>query len=240
MAKNTQFILPNDMQFTGTVINTAPNWMWQVGPAANAWASNWDINSAEGIERNGETVFTYNERNSKGRTAFVQGYTKTPAATGGAGLAPIVSITSVDGKGIVLNGNTTPQRIDIAATGRLYGGATTFGVLSLVIESSIAASYKKAGDASHWYMENYKGSIGWAAASLIIENDGNSYANVGPMKAMYRDVSYDILSVLQGKSEPNAHTVMGAFTSHLGKVETRWTTVPQTWNAALIAQVKIQ
>ncbi len=79
-----------------------------------------------------------------------------------------------------------------------------------------------------------------ATANLIIENDGNSYANVEPMKAMQRDVSYDILSVLQSKSEPNAHTVMGVFTSHLGKVETRWTMVPQTWNAALIAQVKIQ
>ena len=234
-----QFELPTDMKFTGSVVDTTPNWMWKIGASANMWAANWDINKSEGIEEKGKTTFLYNERNLKGRTAFVQGYTKYPAAKGGPGLAPIVTVMNATNAAIALNGNTIPQVIHIKASGRRHNGTTVSGIMSLTIESAVGVAYKKNGITSTWYTESNSGSIGWAAISLILENRGDFYENYGAATYIYQNIGYDISSVLRGDSVSDAHTIMGAFTSHLGKLKTSWEVVPNTWTATLIAQVRI-
>ncbi|HFQ5384001.1 hypothetical protein [Vibrio vulnificus] len=235
-----EFKLPSDIQFVGTVVNGAPQWQWYVHPEAQNWAADWDANASEGVTENGETVFSYTQRNSKGMNAFVQGYTGNPVAAGELGLTPVVTVMNANGQAVTLNGNTEPQKIDISAIGHLSSGETTNGVMSLNILSAVAVAYKKRDVSTEWYTESYEGSVGWAATSLILDNVGNIYKNNGAGNHIRHDSSYDILAVLQGLSEPNAYSIMASFTSHMRDVQTRWKVVPDSWEATLIAQVQLQ
>lgn len=239
------FELPTDMQFIGSVIDTAPSWQWEVHSGAKSWAQGWDANMSDGVKKGNATSFTYPSKNAAGRTTFVQGFMASPASSGRSDILPKVSITNVQGQRVLLNGNTQKQSLTIEATGHLSGGRTVPGTLSLSVESAYTVIYKRKGNNTYYYSEGYKGDIGWAAANVVINNLSRDYAfnsNGVQLRAQYirQDPGSSIASVIKGKSgSSEIYDVIGGFSSHLGEISTTWTTVPNTWSATLTAQIEV-
>ncbi|MEZ9362920.1 hypothetical protein AB4175_24040 [Vibrio cyclitrophicus] len=244
-ASGGSFELPTDMLFTGTVIDTAPNWQWEVHSEAQAWAQGWDADISDGIKDGNIIRFTYPSKNAEGRNAFVQGMMSSTASSGRSDILPQVSITDAQGQRVLLNGDTIKQAVTIDATGLLPGGATVPGTLSLSIESAYTVTYKRHSDITNYYSESYNGDIGWAAASVVINNLPEDYTFNGDgvkMRAQYARFAsgYSIASVIKGDAGPSdMYDVVGGFSSHLSEISTSWTTVPNTWTATLTAQIEI-
>lgn len=239
------FKLANDIQFIGSVVDTTPTWSWQLYPDSKAWATDWDATRNEGIVEDGKVRFEYIDKNSQGRTAFVQGVMNTPSSTGTPEILPIIKVLNVLEGESTLNGNTDIQRISIPAIGDNGSGNTLDGVLSMNIESAYTVRYKKRGDSDNIYSEAYNGEIGWAAASVVTENLPPNYGfndNLKVMRIQYLkvDPSYSIKSILDGTNTPkDAYAILGGFTSHLGAIHTVWDSVPEQWTATLSVQVQI-
>ncbi|TCW20772.1 hypothetical protein [Vibrio crassostreae] len=248
MANAAEFKLRNDIQFTGTVVDTTPNWQWRVGSSANAWAKNWDTTSDEGmVGEGGVMLFNYSTKNTKGRTAFVQGMMKSPASAGRPELLPTVTIKGASGNNVILNGTTEIERIRLDANGTLADGTQVDGVLSLNIESAYAVSYKVRGNDQEYFIEytSDSKSVGWVALSVLSESlpaDYKENEQGGVMRSvnLKKSVSYSIASVIDGSIAPqDSYAIFGVFTSRLGQVNTEWTTVPKAWTATLTAEVSI-
>lgn len=240
------FELPSDIQFIGTVIDTTPNWQWWLHSSAKERAKGWDTEQNKGIkESNGLTRFTYSSKNSLGRIAFIQGAMKTAGSFGRAELLPTVTIIDASGQALTLNGNTDKQRTSIVATGTLSDGQITEGVVSFDIESAYAVQYKKRGDETNFFRVSYDNPIGWAAASVLIENQPAEYANNdNGMKMTSQDnfvaSTFSIASLLNGDTTPvSAYSILGGFSSHISEVNTIWEKIPETWTATLTAEVQI-
>ncbi|GAB2649535.1 F4 family fimbrial subunit [Vibrio panuliri] len=249
-AETKQFVMPSDIEFSGSVLETAPNWLWQLEPTTRAWATDWFAVENEAT-RDGEAfVFNYAVKNAKGRAALVLGYMKSDASTGRRGLAPEVSIVDINGASVVLNGNIVKQRISIEALGKTKDERTVKGALSFSVESAFGALYKRKGVTDKFFAEAYNNSIGWAAFSLIrwylgdYINDEYRFNEAGKMMNetyIRPESSVSIEAIIDGTREPTVICdVIGSFTSHLSEVSTRWIEVPKTWTASMTINVRMK
>lgn len=245
VAESVQFELPEDIQFTGSVVDTSPSWIWQIYPTSTAWAEDWNIDRSEGLAANGITTFTYTENKGRKRMALLQGYMNSESSVGRSGIAPDVSVLDAGGNNVILNGNTDKQMINLVATGTSSDGASVpNGAFSLVIESAFAALYKEKGVEKSYTLAHYSNIIGSAAYGVILEQNAsvvrNIYSNFGSRKYAVHDSGYSILSLLKGTIETQAYDILGGFTSHMSEIKTKWTVVPYRWKASLIINVRIQ
>ncbi|EEX66682.1 hypothetical protein [Vibrio metoecus] len=239
-ALSTSFELPDDIQFTGSVVTPAPTWKWRIHSTASGWATNWTMKKSQGeAQSDGATRFVYDNADKEVlRNAFIQGIMTHPSSVGRSDIVPTVSL-EVEGGSLVLNGNTVEQvPVVIPAIGRTRSGAMVHGKLSFTVESAYAVFYKKLSDPVKYYSESYINSVGWAANSILIENKPSNYDGLRA-EHIRRNVDEDITAVLRGVSVPDAYDVMGGFTSHLSHFEGVWREIPHTWTATLTANVRI-
>lgn len=239
------FGLPYDMQFNGSVIDTQPSWNWRIHSDANNRAKDWDANRKDAIEdlESGNFRFNYEEKNSQGMIAFVQGVMASTASEGGIELLPKVVIQNDMSGELVLNGNTEPQMINIPAKGEDSSGNVIDGLLSMTISSAFSARYKLRYDTQHIYSEAYEGSVGWAAASIINLYLPNGYEFNDKGEKMRTQTSrfssdYSISSIIDGTSTPeDSYSIIGGFSSHLSDISTIWSNIPDSWEATLSVKV---
>lgn len=234
-----------DVQFKGTVINTAPNWKWQVWPDVYEWGKDWNININEGKNVNGITTFDYKENKGRRRNNFLQGYTSMPAPKGSASLKPIVSVNSVNGD-VVLNDNAEKQLITLPAVGYLSHGGTVNGTLSLIVESAMAVFYKKSNVPNKYFIllnNTNSGTISTVARGVLMDNLHDYreiYTNNGNQTNIWKNSDYDVSRVLTGVDEEDAFDITAGYSSHLSNIKTHWSNIPKTWTSKITIHVQMQ
>lgn len=233
-----------DIQFKGSVVNTAPNWKWQVWPDVYSWGENWDIDIKEGQTVNGVTSFDYKENKGRRRNNFLQGYMSTPVNKGSISLKPIVTVSSVGGDK-VLNYSAEAQSVTLPAIGYLSHGETTEGTLSLVVESALAVFYKDKNISDKYFIllnNTNSGVIPTVARGVLIENLSDYsevYTNKGTQTHIWKNSDYDVSRVLTGVDEVDAFDITAGYSSHLSNIKTYWKNIPQTWTSQIIIHVQM-
>ncbi|GAL14516.1 hypothetical protein JCM19233_5528 [Vibrio astriarenae] len=91
------------LNFNGTIVDTNPDWAYQLDPSAEALARDWETTQNAGlVQSDGTLVFDFT---AKGHIPFVQGYIESAASQGGVGLSPVVTITTSTGEVEVIGPN---------------------------------------------------------------------------------------------------------------------------------------
>ncbi|EEX66647.1 hypothetical protein [Vibrio metoecus] len=80
------------LKITGTLTNTNPNWMWQIPADAQAAVKDVTLKKITGVVNGANTEFSITTT----PMSILEGYMKTPAPTGGAGLTPVINVGGTD------------------------------------------------------------------------------------------------------------------------------------------------
>lgn len=169
------------LDFNGTITDTNPDWMWEVPEDTVTAATGWDALRINAIANGDNSEFHFI---AKPALDLIRGYMKEPAATGGAGLTPVIKVGAGDAV-VTLDG--TVQALTLVAAGLDASDAATAdgqmkmnvqGYLGGAIENtyfgavevqSIISANQVAFDTN--YPEITAGTSSWADAEALFPLD---------------------------------------------------------------------
>lgn len=136
MLKSTSGNFSGQLDFSGTITDTTPIWMWEIPEETKSAATGWIVDVRDGVVADSNTTWTFP---SKPVLNLIQGFMKSPISEGGIGVTPLIKVGPID-SATTLDG--TLQTIKLVANGKdISDGDVAAGEMSLKVKGFLGGVY---------------------------------------------------------------------------------------------------
>ncbi len=148
------------LDFSGTITDTTPIWMWKIPEATKNAATGWIVDVRNGVAVDSNTTWTFP---SKPALNLIQGFMKYPISEGAIGVTPLIKVGPID-SATTLDG--TLQTITLVANGKdISDGDVAAGEMALKVQGFLGGIY------------NNGQKFGAVEAQTVIANQDNFSTN---------------------------------------------------------------
>ncbi|OCH43070.1 hypothetical protein [Aliivibrio fischeri] len=209
------------LTISGMLTNTNPNWMWQIPEDTANRATSIQLKTIEGVVNGTNTEWILPAMADQ---SLLQGYMKTPSATSGAGLTPIITVGSTS----ILT--STPQNYMLTTDIMKADTTSVAGTLEISLTSSLvaAACYHSTG-----LCYTTDGSTAIAALNLLKRNQLDYFVTYEGIR-IGREHDLNNLELLS-QTTSDRFAASGAVDINLRSVKLIVPTasIPNKWTASL-------
>lgn len=136
MLKSTNGNFSGQLDFSGTITDTTPSWMWEIPEATKNAATGWSVDVSDGVDADSNTTWTFP---SKPALDLIQGFMKKPISEGAIGVTPLIKVGPSD-SATTLDG--TLQTITLVADGKNKSNSSvTTGEMVLKVQGFLGGVY---------------------------------------------------------------------------------------------------
>lgn len=235
------------VNFSGTVTDLTPKWMWEVVNAGTPYT--YDININLGTSANGKTTFAYTANPA---IPFLQGYLKDKAPNGGQALQPVVTLGLAGQELALVSGtlNTANPTLSVKATGTMadqttqVDGLVTFTLAQAGVIAAKEGSVAKIQPAA--FLTGIEGGAAPSNGPAVVNGTGEYGTALDEAVTMlatatdYAASEYAAKTLDKSKvwnaasmSSYDVKDIFAGYSSRISDVKTIWdaTGVPATWTA---------
>ncbi|EEX67704.1 hypothetical protein [Vibrio metoecus] len=220
------------LKITGTLTNTNPNWMWQIPADAQAAVKDVTLKKITGVVNGANTEFSITTT----PMSILEGYMKTPAPTGGAGLTPVINVGGTD----MVKDCSAQAGCTISVDA--MAGEDRVGKVAMAFQQEFAEAYH-IRDEVHLSGKTFN-NVATKRAVQVLESNQQGFWTTYPLEGMVRDepaasgLFYDIWL-----SSPSSRSLLSASRVSVmksSKLVVPTGAVPATWAATLPITISLK
>ncbi|OQS31672.1 fimbrial protein [Chromobacterium haemolyticum] len=248
LAAQAEILGQGELMFRGYVIDQAPKWAWRLASPDQ----HWHLNSEDGvIDAQGMQIFTLD---NKTPLPFLEGYLKQTAERGGAGLSPVITLSSENLPLETLTGDASSQRVEMAIPVRNADSNELIGRLRFTLEQALAiAQGVKRTQAPGRQLGLSQMAL--AAGDIVRQPDAAALSptlagRLGALISMTKDSAAQGLPATVGRetvsqmvlTDASVTELAAVYASQLSGFSVAWPQdkVPARWRASLSVMVTVQ
>ena len=233
--ESTDGMFSGKLDFTGTVVDMAPNWKWQIQEASVAKASDWVLIKTNSKVNGNNTEW---DLASKGPIDFLQGFMQSTVKIGRSGLTPVVAIAGVQVD------SSTSHLFSVPVTATVGDSPTADGVMTgtyTQVYAGISALFVNqiiniAADVSNQALAiTAKGLLDEHKAALEAKYPGMTVSSGGSSS------NTSVLSLLTTTDLAQQDRAVSLATSLSDfKISFPTGSIPDSWNASIPVEITLQ
>lgn len=203
------------LEISGTLTNTNPVWVWGIPSDVKMAAADITLQKITGVVEGSNTAFALDSMNN---IVLLEGYMKTPAPSGGAGLRPVITVGSQQVTEVCW---TEQEACNIEVDA--LNSNTKVGVLQLKVDAELASAYL-----GHESKPTTRGTDKTLAALTALPFFQTTYPN--PISAT--GTNENTYTSLSWTNTQNVSSYM-MVNSNSAKLIVPTSSVPDVWSATL-------
>lgn len=212
------------LDFSGTISDDNPIWSWEI-PAVAGDVTGWDTFVMNGIGSGDNTTFTF----SKPAMTLIHGFMKTPSASGGAGITPVITV-GPEARKVVLSGDAKQDVIVVATGKNALNAAVADGTMSIKAQAFLGGALKEGAAVKYF---------GSTKAQTVLSSNQADFATTYPSITAGTHNFAQTEALFVNKS---MRALSGAYVAEISDYKLTFpsATLPATWSAIIPVTVTLK